>query len=60
VFVNNKDGTRVPMLITHKNGIALDGNNPTLLKVFRMPWPRRPLESQERVVWRLHPSLSTS
>jgi prolyl oligopeptidase len=31
VFVNSKDGTRVPMFITHKKGMALDGNNPTLL-----------------------------
>jgi prolyl oligopeptidase len=31
VFFTSKDGTRVPMFITHKKGIALDGNNPTLL-----------------------------
>jgi prolyl oligopeptidase len=31
VFYRSKDGTRVPMFITHKKGIALDGNNPTLL-----------------------------
>ncbi|HUS68321.1 MAG TPA: prolyl oligopeptidase family serine peptidase [Kofleriaceae bacterium] len=31
VFVTSKDGTRVPMFITHKKGLALDGNNPTLL-----------------------------
>ncbi|MDX2148563.1 MAG: prolyl oligopeptidase family serine peptidase [Planctomycetota bacterium] len=27
----SKDGTRVPMFITHRKGITLDGNNPTLL-----------------------------
>ncbi|MCF0207242.1 MAG: S9 family peptidase, partial [Bacteroidales bacterium] len=27
----SKDGTQVPMFITHKKGIKLDGNNPTLL-----------------------------
>lgn len=27
----SKDGTRVPMFITHKKGITLDGSNPTLL-----------------------------
>jgi prolyl oligopeptidase len=27
----SKDGTRVPMFITHKKDIKLDGNNPTLL-----------------------------
>ncbi|MCH7547293.1 MAG: S9 family peptidase, partial [Planctomycetes bacterium] len=28
---SSKDGTVVPMFITHKKGITLDGNNPTLL-----------------------------
>lgn len=31
VFYQSKDGTRVPMLIGHRKGIALDGSNPTLL-----------------------------
>jgi len=31
VFYPSKDGTRVPMFLTHKKGLALDGNNPTLL-----------------------------
>jgi prolyl oligopeptidase len=31
VFYQSKDGTRVPMFITHKKGLPLDGNNPTLL-----------------------------
>ena len=31
VFYNSKDGTRVPMFITYKKGLALDGNNPTVL-----------------------------
>ena len=31
VFYESKDGTRVPMFIAHKRGIALDGSNPTLL-----------------------------
>ncbi|MBD0268314.1 MAG: S9 family peptidase [Cyanobacteria bacterium Co-bin8] len=31
VFYTSKDGTRVPMFITHKQGIELDGSNPTLL-----------------------------
>ncbi len=31
VFYKSKDGTRVPMFITHKKGIVLDGNNPTYL-----------------------------
>jgi prolyl oligopeptidase len=31
VFYQSKDGTRVPMFITHKKGLVLDGSNPTLL-----------------------------
>jgi prolyl oligopeptidase len=31
VFYQSKDGTRVPMFITNKKGITLDGNNPTVL-----------------------------
>lgn len=31
VFYNSKDGTRVPMFITYKKGLKLDGNNPTVL-----------------------------
>lgn len=31
VFYTSKDGTKVPMIITHKKGIVLDGNNPTML-----------------------------
>jgi prolyl oligopeptidase len=31
VFYPSKDGTKVPMFITYKKGIKLDGNNPTIL-----------------------------
>lgn len=31
IFYTSKDGTKVPMIITHKKGIKLDGTNPTLL-----------------------------
>ena len=31
VFVSSNDGTKVPMFITHKKGIELNGKNPTLL-----------------------------
>jgi prolyl oligopeptidase len=31
VFVTSKDGAKVPMFLTHKKGLALDGNNPTLM-----------------------------
>lgn len=31
VFCVSKDGTRIPLFITHKKGISLDGTNPTCL-----------------------------
>ncbi|RYY62728.1 MAG: S9 family peptidase [Chitinophagaceae bacterium] len=31
VFFKSKDGTKVPMFLTHKKGIRLDGSNPLLL-----------------------------
>lgn len=31
VFYTSKDGTKVPMIITHKKGLTLDGKNPTIL-----------------------------
>ena len=31
IFYTSKDGTRVPMIITHKKGINYDGTNPTIL-----------------------------
>jgi prolyl oligopeptidase len=30
-FYQSKDGTRVPMMISYRDGVALDGNNPTIL-----------------------------
>ena len=31
VFYTSKDGTRVPMIISHKKGVKLNGKNPTIL-----------------------------
>jgi prolyl oligopeptidase len=34
VFVTSKDGTRVPMFVTHKRGLARDGSHPTMLYAY--------------------------
>ncbi|MBC8766769.1 S9 family peptidase [Arenibacter sp. BSSL-BM3] len=31
VFYSSKDGTEIPMIITHKKGVELNGTNPTIL-----------------------------
>ncbi len=31
VFYTSEDGTKIPMIITHKKGLVLDGKNPTIL-----------------------------
>ncbi len=34
IFVTSKDGTRVPVFVTHRKDIKLDGNNPTYLTAY--------------------------
>src|SRR5690606_5663756 len=34
LFYNTKDGTRIPMMVTYKKGIKLDGTNPTMLYAY--------------------------
>ena len=34
VFVTSKDGTRLPMFVTARRGVALDGRNPTLMYAY--------------------------
>ncbi len=34
VFYTSKDGTKIPMIITHKKGIPLTGKNPTILYAY--------------------------
>ncbi|WP_124979195.1 prolyl oligopeptidase family serine peptidase [Nonlabens xiamenensis] len=31
IFYTSKDGTQIPMIISHKRGLPLDGKNPTIL-----------------------------
>src|SRR2546423_5288203 len=52
VFYTSKDGTRVPMFITARKGIALDGSNPTLLYAYGgFNIPMTPGFSAANVAW---------
>jgi prolyl oligopeptidase len=52
VFLKSKDGTRVPMFITHKKGLKLDGSNPTLLYAYGgFGISETPYFSVSRAVW---------
>jgi prolyl oligopeptidase len=52
VFYPSKDGTKIPLFITHKKGLKKDGANPTMLYGYGgFNIPMSPSFSLERVVW---------
>ncbi len=52
LFYSGKDGTRVPMFVTAKKGVALDGNNPTLLYAYGgFNIPETPAFSPATLAW---------
>ncbi len=52
VFVTGKDGTRVPLFLSHKRGLVLDGTAPTLLYGYGgFNIPLLPGFSSARVLW---------
>ena len=52
IFYNSKDGTRVPMFVSHKKGLVLDGSAPTLLYGYGgFNVPLMPEFSSAHVMW---------
>ncbi|TVQ67365.1 MAG: S9 family peptidase [Balneolaceae bacterium] len=52
VFYESKDGTRIPMFITYKKGLEMDGSNPTYLYAYGgFNVSLRPSFSIARLIW---------
>ncbi|MBC7476394.1 MAG: S9 family peptidase, partial [Candidatus Sericytochromatia bacterium] len=55
VFYNSKDGTKVPMFLTYKKGLKLNGDNPVLLYGYGgFDVSLTPSFSISRIVWMEH------
>jgi prolyl oligopeptidase len=52
VFVTSRDGTRVPVFLSYKKGLKLDGNNPTILYAYGgFGVSLTPAFSSSRIFW---------
>jgi len=52
IFVTSKDGTKVPVFLSYKKGLKLDGNNPTILYAYGgFGISLTPAFSSSRIFW---------
>jgi prolyl oligopeptidase len=52
LFAISKDGTKIPVFVTHRKGIALDGTNPTLMYGYGgFDISESPYYSADRALW---------
>jgi len=52
VFATSKDGTRIPMFLTHRRGLRLDGNAPTMMWGYGGPdWDNTPRFNPTALDW---------
>lgn len=51
VFFKSKDGTTVPMFVTHKRGIQMNGNNPALLYGYGAGGIEEPIFRDDWFIW---------
>jgi len=52
LFFDSKDGTRIPMFVTAKRGLALDGSHPTLITAYGFGGiPNLPYFEASNVAW---------
>ncbi len=52
IFYESKDGTKIPMFITYKKGLEMDGTNPTYLYAYGgFNVSLRPSFSVQRLIW---------
>lgn len=52
LFATSKDGTKIPVFVTHRKGISLNGQNPTLMYGYGgFDIPETPYFSTNRALW---------
>jgi len=51
IFFESKDGTEVPMFVTHRRDLPFDGNNPTMLYGYGAGGIQEPIFRDDWFIW---------